>query len=669
MSRKSRDLYRVVNDIIGEPVIINIRRTTTNILDYILQGEGELMKSPVFQVYSGSRAEGMRFKSSDHDWMFIYKDIKVFPSDSYMPVYNSNTTLLLMENKMTKPGFTLLRLIDKSTKPEVIGSTENILDGRYLSCKRWRELHTADCIGYVFTHGPCSSGVFGVEEFDLAFCVQCDFWPTNAHDCIRRLHQCGWPLHDTILSIVSDGVLFVAIGAKQSLFENTEWRMSFSLAEKKLIHSMNHTQFLCYGLLKLFMKEVIDAYSEVKGLLCSYFLKTALFWEITTSVNHWNPSSLLTCFWKCFNRLLQWVNCSYCPNFFIPQNNMFAGKIEGPNRDKLLPHLRALHSEGYKCLLRSQSVADYMSPITFRPTVTLSSEPSNIWIALNIINEWLSLEIAGRLGPYKAKCIRCMLLYQTATTTSNSLQKFLLRNWLSGTLTSICMSESENISVLGRCNRSNYISLTGRLTAIPKFSVDSVCHILYQAMLCYTAGKYDQVLRLVKFFKEKVSKSNFYNTTISEAQYRREGGENLPIETMLKKIFLNTIYIEYDKCIPELHIELYGSTAEFDFKPFIIPPFLCGFFLQYLCQRRLGCQREADEALYEMYLLVRHDNGKFIGDLCRGISWQIVGICQEMNGDNWAAGQSFLVALQQVDMFKKTVASCIRLGTILVKYF
>ena len=98
------------------------------------------------------------------------------------------------------------------------------------------------------------------------------------------------------------------------------------------------------------MKEVIDANSEVKGLLCSYLLKTALLWEITKAVNLWNPSSLLHCFWKCFNRLLQLVNSSYYPNFFIPQNNMFVGKIEGPNRDKLLPHLRALHSEGYKCL-------------------------------------------------------------------------------------------------------------------------------------------------------------------------------------------------------------------------------------------------------------------------------------------------------------------------------
>ena len=29
-----------------------------------------------------------------------------------------------------------------------------------------------------------------------------------------------------------------------------EWRISLSLAEKALVHAMNHHMFLCYGLLK-----------------------------------------------------------------------------------------------------------------------------------------------------------------------------------------------------------------------------------------------------------------------------------------------------------------------------------------------------------------------------------------------------------------------------------
>ena len=143
-------------------------------------------------------------------------------------------TLLLMENEMTKLGFTLLRLIRETTKPYVVLSIESMLNGHYLSCKYWREIHTGIISDREFTHGPCSSGTpFGSPEYDNAYCLKCDFWPANARDCIRRLYQCGWPSYDTVLSIANDGVLFVPIGAKQSIFENTEWRMSFSLAEKK----------------------------------------------------------------------------------------------------------------------------------------------------------------------------------------------------------------------------------------------------------------------------------------------------------------------------------------------------------------------------------------------------------------------------------------------------
>ena len=627
----------------------------------------------LYQYTVEVKAEGLRLKSSDDDWMCIHRYIKVIPSDSYMAIYDRNTTLLLMENEMTKPGFTLLKLIGESTRPEVIMSTESILNGRYLSCKRWREFHTKHCGDSLFTHGPLCQWYSWSLEFDIACCVQCDIWPTNAHDCIRRLHQCGWPSHDTVLSILKDGVLFVPIGAKQSIFENTEWRMSFSLAEKKLIHAMNHTQFLCYGLLKIFLKEAIDTNTDSKGLLCSYFLKTSLFWEITTAVNHWNPSSMLPCFWKCFNRLLQWVNGSYCPNFFTPQNNMFAGKIEGTSRDKLLRHLRALHSEGYRCLLRCRSLADYLSTIMFRPTVAFLSELSNCSIALNVISEWYKGIKTICQYEKDTKDIRCVLLHHLATTTKNSHQKFLLKSWLGITLIPICMSESNDGLAQGRGNRSRYGSLKERLNVMEKFAVDSVSHNLYQAMLCYKAGMYNQTLRKLQLSKQKISApGSIYfgqGRQVTEVQYRRADGENLPIEVMLRRHFILAILIDSDMYIPELYIEGHGSNKRFVFMSFAIPPILCAFFLQYLSQRRLGYQREADEALYELSLLVQHDDGQHIGDYSRGISWQILGICQQMNGEDWEACRSYLTALQQDGIVKLTVASCIRLGTILVKYF
>ena len=676
-SRVSRSLYTTVNDIIHTRVIIDIRRTTTNLRDDILNIENELIKGNYVHCYSGSKAEGLRFNSSDDDWMFIYKNIKVIPADSYMAIYDSNTTLLMMENEMTKPGFTLLRLIGESTNQIVTRSTESTQNGRYVSCKQWRELHTAKHTSFAepFTHGPCASFTVGSCEYDMAFCLRSDIWPSNARDCIRRLNQSPWPSHDTILSIVNDGVLFVPIGAKQSIFENTEWRMSFSLAEKKLIHAMNHTQFLCYGLLKIFLKEAIDVNPDVKGLLCSYFLKTALFWEITTTKSQWNPLSLLNSFWNCFCRLLQWVSCSYCPNFFIPENNMFQGKIEGANRDNLLRHLKTLYCEGYKCLLRCSSLSDYMSLIMDRPDVALAEiELSKSYIAVCVIAEcYLGLQISfPHSSTTTGKTLKtyCLSMDHFASTMNNH-KRFLLKIWLHRSLTNSCFNDFNNSSTEGTCNRSYYQNLADRLNILGRCRTDSVGHFLYQAMLCYRSGRYNQALRLVEQSKVKSSdKDSIHMCKLKEKIYKKAGGENLTIQTMLPRHFIYYIIIDHDQQIPELFIERHSSSARFIMRSpsrIPIPPLVCAFFLQYLCQRKLKHLREADEALYELSLLIQHDDGRLMCTHHPDISWQILGICQQMTGDDRAACQSYLNVLKHEDNRRHT-AACIRLGTILVKY-
>ena len=192
LGRILRSLNSTLTAIIGPDVFINVRRTTTDLRDDLSRIHSDPVNSEYIPCYSGSKAEGLRFESSDDDWMFIHRHIKVIPSEN-MAMYDSNTTLLLMENEKTKPGFSLLRLIGESTKSVVTRSTEHILNGRYLSCKRWRESHTAGYrgpgCGERFTHGPCTSGMVGPTiEYDFAYCIKCDIWPANAQDCIKRLH-------------------------------------------------------------------------------------------------------------------------------------------------------------------------------------------------------------------------------------------------------------------------------------------------------------------------------------------------------------------------------------------------------------------------------------------------------------------------------------------------
>ena len=272
VSRISQNLYAMLNMIIGDDITIHINRTTTDLEDDVRKMVLQEADEDAMLYYTGSKAEGFRFKSSDDDFMIVYKNIRIVPSVSFISMYDSNViTLLIMDNTRTKPGFSLLKLRNTISQHFLRFTTENLFNEQYVSSKLWRELHFAASANQdiEFTHGPCISGALGILEYDLAHTLKCDIWPHDAHDCIKRLQKCRWPSHDTIRSIVIDGVLFVPIGARGSRYENTEWRMSFSLAEKKLIHAMSHTQFLCYGLLKIFLKEAINNNPQVNGLLCS----------------------------------------------------------------------------------------------------------------------------------------------------------------------------------------------------------------------------------------------------------------------------------------------------------------------------------------------------------------------------------------------------------------
>ena len=667
LQRISSSLYALLSSSVGSEEIIGIRRTTTYLQDYLHKIDSDLNNKETVSYYSGSKGEGLRFKSSDDDWMRVYKTIKVIPSFSNMTIHNNSATLLLMENEMTKPGFTLLRLTSKFANRKVARSNVAIENRLYLSSRRWRALHTS--LGphpyREFTHGPCTSGIGFSRgyEYDIAFCLRCEFWPRNALGCIKRLRQCHWPSADIVLKIINDGVLFVAIGAKKSYFENIEWRMSFSLAEQKLIFAMNPTQFRCYGLFKIFLKEAIDVCTPVKGLLCSYFMKTVIFWEITLSPTNWNPSTLLVYFWRCFCRLLQWVNFSYCPNFFIPENNMFEGKIEGANREKLMQHLNRLYCDGYICLLRCPSLPTVLRGIVHNSDMyVVEKKTSRGNIAVSILRECDNAHrVFSNVGPL------CLFLYWLASHATNSLPKFILQNWLYRWLTSFSISNTCHISRQDLHNKVQYKKLTETMTLLSRCHLDSVTHILYQTILCYNAGKCCQALRLLQKAKKRIlSPDCMYSHTISGRWIVKKG---LSLEATMRRHLLDNIVLNCDFVIPELYIERRGSCVDFTIERLFIPPLVSALFLQYLCQRRLGRLRKANEATYELSLLVQYDNGKHIPDEDDplGISWQILGICQQMSGNDQAACQSYLRVLRQ-DKYLRKVATYLRLGMILVKY-
>ncbi|VDI40880.1 Hypothetical predicted protein [Mytilus galloprovincialis] len=237
-------------------------------------------------ITSGSYGEGLEMRGSDLDIMQVYKSIKVIADKQ--PDFDTSITYLSMDTDDVKPGFTQLRL-EYSRLQYDLECCEEHNGEHYFSSALWMR-NTLLCGNKDNQiHGPCISDKEGV--LDVAYTLHCRTWISSAVNWITRSSS-SWPSHDVIQSIINHGVLFVPIGVKGSPKEDIEWRVSFSVAEKLLINTFTH-QLICYALLKIILKDGIANDYECKNLLCSFFLKTIMFWiseELPSAV--WKPDNL-----------------------------------------------------------------------------------------------------------------------------------------------------------------------------------------------------------------------------------------------------------------------------------------------------------------------------------------------------------------------------------------
>ncbi|XP_076083580.1 uncharacterized protein LOC143054456, partial [Mytilus galloprovincialis] len=303
---------------------------------------------------SGSLAEGIDLPGSDIDIMFVIKDVDVI-RDVKNIKHSVQLTTLVMENDNDHPGFTRLRLIAGGDGESIFIQPEcfeSIRKGLYLSVNTFVSNINKKLTNCQFSlHGPCLSDKG--QNMDVAVCLRSRYLPYNALPWASR-YRLQWPPNSVIDKIEKDGCLLVPIGPRNMPDCDILWRLSFSVAEKQLVHSFNFTQLLCYCLLKLTLKHIINTNKHAESLLCSYFLKTALFWvSEEVDIDTFQLSKLYSCFCRCINKIIFWVNNCYCPNYFIPEHNMFLGKINRENSKMLINVLYKIKCDGIYGLIHS----------------------------------------------------------------------------------------------------------------------------------------------------------------------------------------------------------------------------------------------------------------------------------------------------------------------------
>ena len=171
--------------------------------------------------------------------------------------------------------------------------------------------------------------------------IHCSFWPRGAEEWLHRPRRCGWPTSTDITQITDFGCHLVAVGYPLSSSKEMEWRISFSVAERILVWSFNHIQIQCYAVMKIFLKEFIKVRcSPPNYVLCSYFIKTFLFWKFeVTESTFWRADNFRACISFLLVEFTKCIRDGELPHYFFPSFNLLSVKLTREAQRELLPIL------------------------------------------------------------------------------------------------------------------------------------------------------------------------------------------------------------------------------------------------------------------------------------------------------------------------------------------
>ena len=300
--------------------------------------------------YTGSKAEGLDLTGSDIDYMYDMNnehDMQVMQTEHDTPEAN-HRYMFVMSTEYIRPCFAMLRSVSPIRDKLLLNACQEIDSSLYLS--NYLYVHNAQKIinkstPHIATtiQGPSVEG-WGLYEdrsqsgTDSVFSIHCSFWPDAASEWRIRSRRFPWPSQCDVKTIVNFGFHLVPIGHPHSDTNMMEWRMSFSVAERTLVWSFGHIQMQCYAVMKLILKEYINPHcSPPCRVLCSYFIKTFLFWEYEgTDPCYWCKENLRKCVMRLLSEFCGCVRMRSLRHYFIPSFNLLSVKMTDEAQNELL---------------------------------------------------------------------------------------------------------------------------------------------------------------------------------------------------------------------------------------------------------------------------------------------------------------------------------------------
>ena len=337
--QQSSLLSLLLDEVVGTQEMIHIRQDFCRLYDCIRSDH----RGNVY--FTGSKAEGLHLPGSDEDYMIDVNTLfNITVVQTLQEIDDPHHKLLLCTDNVPL-GFALLYSMDPHPAPDcLLSQCLHNINGMHVPC-----FGSNFFVQYTYDHNtivPDYPGVTrkrqgpSIETWrpyddklesgrDHVPSLHCTFWPNSAAEWTRRTRHFGWPSSHNITSIIDFGCHLVPVGHPHSDTKLTEWRISFSVAERALVWSFNNVQMQCYAVMKIMLKQFIKVKCSSKNfVLCSYFIKTFLFWKYeTTDMKFWSPENFGCCIKFLLIEFSKCIQEGILSHYFIPRFNLLSVKL------------------------------------------------------------------------------------------------------------------------------------------------------------------------------------------------------------------------------------------------------------------------------------------------------------------------------------------------------
>ncbi|XP_052064716.1 uncharacterized protein LOC127704630 isoform X2 [Mytilus californianus] len=642
MENRSLRLYIFLSDKLGTEGTVRTRRT------YYITHNCLTKTKTHTPFFCGSRAEGLDMKGSDTDKVILLNDIHIVEKSNND--IGSNT--FVMRTCDTRPGFAQLELCSSYEYTDVW--CKKIGHKFFLSSSKMKQkllsLNENNVVCTLNTlHGSCVSTVN--ETHDCTVGLKCKSFIKQAQDWVRR--QRCWPSEALKKKIIDSGVWFVPIGYKLSPTEDIEWRVAFGVAEKLLVYSFTHTQLLVYVLLKIILKDVNEKNPKLKELLCSYFLKTVVFWvSEEIAVTEWTPHNFEKLFLECLKRLEYYVKQDILPHYFIKERNVLEQRITLPEWRNLKTTIVQLYKNYPVCLTSSSFMSAFFCCPQYENisqnilpglNETGMADYSKCSDNLTKLNEVRFLLLCGQ-AILTNKLTPWQVLTNSFGLLKRNHDRFIFRCLFS----TLCRNIGTRFTYqyVTRCgNKLHYQHLKEMLPfVLMGVRSDGISGWNVLATYYYCVSEYSVSLKITDYVLSKFKDGQQEKLYYSEDKFTVD---NLANQT--HDFFLNSIYItntmEPNDFSRNSFLIPGEMKPEVEHKGYIQkPPIVYTLFLRFACLLKLEQTQKCLAALNEMKTFIESNN--YIGNhVMKAECYTLLGIGCYLIGDLTEAGRCHRKAL------------------------